>query len=181
MAKSKKNTNKKVKNNQNKKIDRVKSNYQNESSKVIKCLIIVLVIFGVMYLVTTLIIKNSDDNTYTKEKEKTSIQYDEILLGTTFNKKDKEYLVLFYDVDSDTDSTYSDLLSDYEAKDDKIPIYYVDLGNAMNKSCLSTESNESATNANELKINNVTLIKFSDNKIEEYIVGQEEISNYLNK
>lgn len=181
MVKNKKSVNKTVKNKQNKKIDTTKPSDHKEGTKVVKCLALVLIIFGVMYLITTLILNNSSDSIYQGNTKRTSIQYDEILLGTTFKKKDAEYLVLFYNVDLDTENTYANLLSDYEAKEDKLPIYYVDLGNTMNKSCLSTESNENATNASELKINDTTLIKFSDQKIEEYIVGQEDISNYLNK
>lgn len=173
--------NKGIKSNKNKKIDSIKSNYQSESNKIIKCFIIVLIIFGIMYLVTTLILKKSDDRQYQSENTKTSIQYDEILLGTTFDKKDKEYLVLFYNMDTDTKGIYGNAISDYEAKEEKIPIYYVDLSNSMNKSCLSSESNKEATKASELKINDVTLIKFSNNEIKEYITGYNSIIEYLNK
>lgn len=181
MAKNKEKKNKIEKKRKNKKIDTTKSIFAKEETKIIKCLVIVLIIFGFMYLITMLILNHSQDSMYQKKKEKTFIQYDEILVGTTFQKKDNEYLVLFYNVDLDTKSTYGTMISDYEAKEEKIPIYYVDLGNAMNKSCLSNEANENATNASELKINDTTLIKFSNHSIEEYIVGEEEISNYLNK
>ncbi|MCI8347453.1 MAG: hypothetical protein HFJ12_05885 [Bacilli bacterium] len=181
MVENKKRKNKIEKRKQNKKIDTTKRVFAKEETKIIKCLVIVLIIFGFMYLVTTLILNHSEDSIYQKKKENTSIQYDEILLGTTFQKKDNEYLVLFYNVGLDTKGTYGTLISDYDAKERTIPIYYVDLGNAMNKSCLSSESNERATNASELKINDTTLIKFSNQNIEEYIVGEEEISNYLNK
>lgn len=181
MAKTKKKKNKIEKKRQNKEMDTTKSIFAKEEIKIIKCLIIVLIIFGFMYFVTTLILNHSEDSTYQKKKDKTSIQYDEILLGTIFQKKDEDYLVLFYDVSKDTKSTYGSMISDYEAKEGTLPVYYVDLGNAMNKSCLSNEANENATNASELKINDTTLIKFSNHNIEEYIVGEEEISNYLNK
>lgn len=178
MATKKKITNKKIKNSQNKKIDSISSSYQSEFGRVIKCLVIVILILIAMYFVTKLILKNSTDTSYTKE-EKTSIQYSEILLGTVFDKKDDEYLVLFYYA-NDNDNTYTTLMSDYEAKDERLPIYYVDLNNKMNKNCISTDSNKKATNANELKINDATLIKFSNNKISDYLIGEEEISNYLN-
>lgn len=158
-----------------------KSKYKSESSKIIKCFAIVLVIFGIMYLITTLILRNSDDTTYQNKTSKTSIQYDEILLGTTFDKKENEYLVLFYNVKNDFDNTYSNALSDYEAKDEKLPIYYVNLGNSMNKKCISSEENSNATNANELKINDVTLIKFTNHQIKEYITGNNNVIEYLNK
>ena len=150
----------------------------DELKKGIKCVVIVLVIFGLMYLLTVLILKKSSTDYITKDKENTSIQYSEILAGTSFNKKDNEYLVLFYDM-SDDDSKYSSISSDYEAKEEHLPIYYVDLSNVLNKSIVSEESNKDAKNAEELKINGGTLIKFNTEGIIDYIEGEEAISNYL--
>ena len=179
MAKKKITENKKGQSNHSKELNSINSNQPDMVKKVIKCLIIILVIFGGMYGITVLILNHSTDMTYQKE-ENTTIQYREILAGTVFQKKDKEYFVLFYDANEDENNVYGDLLSDYEAKDDRLPIYYVDLGNSMNKSCISTESNEHANNAKELKINDSTLIRFKDQKIEDYVAGQEEIKNSLN-
>ena len=181
---AKKKTTKKINNNIKKEHTKVMnsiSNRDNEVSKVIKCIIVVLVIFAIAYLLTIYITKNSTDSVVKKELENTSIQYDEILAGTSFSKKDSEYLVLFYNVSEDENSTYDSLKSTYEAKKDAIPMYYVDLGSSLNKDCVSTEANKDATSSSELKINDATLIKFTDNKISEYMIGEEEISNYLNK
>lgn len=157
----------------------IETSTNNEVSKVVKCIIIVLIILLLVYLLTLYITKNSTDSVVKENTENTTIQYDEILVGTSFKQSPKEYLVLFYNVDTDINSTYYTLKSDYEAKDDALPIYYVDLGSKLNSDCISAESNENAKNASELKINDTTLIKFTDNKISEYIVGGEEISNYL--
>lgn len=181
MANFRKNGNKKKEKKQTSKIDTTTFKGQGDSSKVIKCLIIVLLIFGGMYLVTTMILNHSDSSNDFTQQEKTEIQYDEILLGTTFKMKDQEYLVLFYDKGLDSENTYGDFLSNYEAKEEKLPIYHVDLGNVMNRSCLSDESNRSATNAKELRINDATLIRLKNHKIEEYLVGQEEISKFFNQ
>ena len=182
MAKQKKttkNTNKSKKNTQNSKEVLKSINNDNEVKRIIKCAVLVLAIFAVMYLLTVLILKKSSTDYIIKEKDSTSIQYSEILAGTSFSKKDNEYLVLFYDMSDDTDSTYSDLSSDYEAKEEHLPIYYVDLSSALNKSVIADESNKDATSAEELKINGATLIKFTNNSISEYIEGEEAISNYL--
>lgn len=152
-----------------------------EVSGVIKITIIVLLIFGIMYLFTILVLKKSSLDYIKKDTEKTSIQYSEILAGASFDKKDSEYLVLYYDKSSDDNSTYENLYSDYKAKDEHIPIYYVDLSKALNRNVVSEESKKDATSASELKIKNATLIKFVDNKIEEYFEGEEEIKNYFNK
>ena len=80
----------------------------------------------------------------------------------------------------DEDNTYADLISNYEAKDEHLSIYYVDLSNALNKSVISEEeSNKEAKSVEELKINGATLIKFTNNSISEYIEGEESISSYL--
>lgn len=182
MAKQKKTTNNKnksKKNTQNSKEVLKSINNDNEVKKVIKCVVIVLAIFALMYLLTVLVLKKSSTDYITKEEESTTIQYSEILAGTVFNKKDNEYLVLFYDMDEDTDYTYSNLVSDYEAKEEHLPIYYVDLSSALNKSVIADESNKDATSAEELKINGATLIKFTNNSISEYLEGEEAISNYL--
>ena len=179
MAKQKKatkNVNKNRKNIQTSK-EVLKNSYGNdELNKVIKCVAIVLAVFIVMYLITVLILKKSSTDYITKDEESTSIQYSEILAGTSFNKKDSEYLVLFYDMDED--NTYADLISNYEAKDEHLSIYYVDLSNALNKSVISEEeSNKEAKSVEELKINGATLIKFTNNSISEYIEGEESISS----
>lgn len=178
MAKSKKTSN-----NKNKIRKSTQSNIEigntylsNEMSKAIKCILIVAILFAIMYGITVLILKNSPYE-YTKEDIKTSIQYDEILAGTSFQKKDSEYFVLYYHADSD--NQYMNMLSDYQAKESHLPIYYVDLDNKMNLSVISNESNKEASNASELKIKDVTLIRFKDGKIEEYIEDASKIREAL--
>lgn len=180
MAKKKSTTNKKGNTTQTSK--EVLENLSTpELSSIIKTVVIVLLVFGVMYLFTILILKKSSLDYIKKDTEKTSVQYSEILAGTSFDKKDNEYLVLYYDRSSDDNSVYENLYSDYKAKDGHLPIYYVDLSKALNKNVVSEESNKEATSASELKIKNATLIRFVDNKIEEYFEGEEEIKNYFNK
>lgn len=184
MAKQKKatkNVNKKKNINQTSKEVLNNSSSNEELINGVKCVVIVLVIFALMYLVTLLILKKSSTDYITNEKESTFIQYSEILAGTSFDKNDNEYLVLFYDMNKDEEEnyTYTNLVSDYEAKDEHLPIYYVDLSSALNKSVISQEANKEAKSAEELKINGETLIKFNNEGIIEYIEGEEAISNYL--
>ncbi len=179
MTKKKMTENKRDKKTHSKSLEQINSNQPNVVKKIIKCTLCILIIFAIMYGVTVLILNNSSDS-YDAKEENTTIQYREILAGTTFNKKDKEYYVLFYNVDEDENNTYGDLLSDYEAKDDRLPIYYVDLGNSMNKSCISNEANEHASNATELKIKTATLIHLKDKKIVDYVEGKDSIKDKLN-
>lgn len=172
--------NKKIKAEHNKVMNSINKR-DSELSTAIKSIIIVLLVIGAIYLLTIYITSHSTESVKKITREDTTIQYDEILAGTSFSKKDEEYLVLFYDVDKDTDSIYDTLKSNYESKEDVLPIYYVDLGSSLNKKCISDDSNKNATNANELKINDATLIKFTNNKISEYITGENDITEYLNK
>ena len=167
--------NKKVKN-AHANINLSRTPFQDETSKVLKCFLIIVGIIVIMYCVTVLILNHSTED-YTLEDKETSIQYDEILAGTAFQKDDKEYLVLFYYADDDT--TYADMISNYQAKESHLPIYYVNLNNQMNKSVISNESNKDAMSAKELRIKNATLIRFVDHEIREYIDSEDEISEYL--
>lgn len=178
MAKKKTNTKKNTKKVDNKKVIETIS-VQDSVKHSIKVAVVVLIIFGIVYLFTVNVTSNSTDLVVKKNIENTTIQYDEIIAGTSFDQKDSEYLVLYFDVDNDTDSKYYSLKNEYEQKENKLPIYYVDLGSSFNKDIVSTENNESASNAEELKVTNPTLIKFSNGAIAEYITGEEAITNYL--
>ena len=176
MAKSKKTSNKKAKNVQTRKEVLNSNIYGSESKKIVTCILVVLVIFALVYLLTNLILKKSVADYITKNNDKTTLQYDEILSGQSFDKKDSEYLVLFF---NEEDTIYQTLISNYQAKDEHLPIYYVNLKNRMNKNCVSNESNKDATTSSELKINGPTLIKFTNNEISDYIEGEEPITEYL--
>lgn len=177
MAKGKKTTNKNKKNIQTRKEVLNSNMYGSESKRIITCIIVVLVIFVVGYFITKLILKNSITDYITKNNEKTTLQYDEILSGQSFDKKDTEYLVVFFH--KEEGSFYQTLISNYQAKEQHLPIYYVDLKNKMNQNCISKESNKNATSSKELKIKEPTLIKFKENKISEYIEGEDSITEYL--
>ena len=176
MAKSKKTSNKKAKNVQTRKEVLNSNIYGSESKKIVTCILVVLVIFALVYLLTNLILKKSVADYITKNNDKTTLQYDEILSGQSFDKKDSEYLVLFF---NEEDTIYQTLISNYQAKDEHLTIYYVNLKNRMNKNCVSNESNKDVTTSSELKINGPTLIKFTNNEISDYIEGEDSITEYL--
>lgn len=112
-------------------------------------------------------------------KAATEISYDEILLGNVFNKPEKTYYVIFDTYGEQTNNVYIEYLISSKEYENKI--YKVDMSNPMNKSAISTESNEKATKASELKINDTTIIKVVSGKILGYITGEEEIISYLEK
>ncbi len=113
---------------------------------------------------------------YTKpSKEETTISYEYILIGTSFNREENEYFVV-YDNYEKNNYQYTNKLISSNAK---IPVYKVDMSKGENAGYISDESNPDAKNASELKINDITLIRFKDGKIVKYITGSDEIEEYI--
>lgn len=154
------------------------SSFDGDYKKVVITTIVVLAVLVVFYFITAAILNK--DNTSTKDNNtETEIQYEEILVGTSFSMRDTEYLVVYYDMTDDSINTnISSAISTYKSSN-KLAIYYVNMHDALNKQFVSDKSNSKATKASELAINGPTLIKFSKNKIVDYVEGSEKIVNYL--
>lgn len=176
MAKSKKGKKKKVVEN----VNSVDSFDQELWNKLI-IIAFALMFFAFFYLLAFYITdknKTKDDNTDTVES---SFKYENIVIGRSFDLKDEDYVVLYYDSSNeDISSVYSGLMSSYKNKDGHYPIYYVDMNNAINKIKASDTSNRNAANIDELAIAGPTLIHFSNGQIIEYFEGEEEITSFLN-
>ena len=159
------------------------NNSSKEVKKILTMTLIVLAFFGLFYLLTLLILDKdiSFSNSNNEKSGEVEIQNEEILVGTSFSMSDDEYLVLYYDALLDEEElTLSSLVTQYRSSNKDLNLYTVDLSNALNKRFVTDgESNPSAVNASELKLNNPTLIKFVDGKISEYIDNQEDIESYL--
>lgn len=152
----------------------------NEVKKLGIIFLVVLLIFGVVYLLTLGATKLGWFNEHYTKKEVSdaSIQYDYIMAGTILNRSDKEYYVLITDVENNTYLTY--LLDKYNDKEDSLPSYIVDLGEGLNKSIIGEDNNISATSIEELSIKDSTLLKISNSKIVKYIIGNDDIEKELN-
>ena len=162
----------------NKKETTIKPN-NLEVKKIIKYSVVVLLCLLGVYLLTVYITKNSTDPVRKVGINNTTIQYDEILAGTSFTQKPSDYIVLFYNSKDDTDNKYVNLRSEYSIKEDSVNIYYVDLNNSLNSWCVSDSDNSKVDKVEDLKIANPTLIRFIDHEVSEYITGYENIANYL--
>ena len=150
-----------------------------EISKIIKYSVVVLLCLVGVYLLTIYITTNSTDAVKKLAINNTTIQYDEILAGTSFDQKPDDYIVLFYNSIEDKDNQYIKLRSEYALKEDSVNIYYVDLNNALNKWCVSTSDNSEVDNVQDLNISSPTLIRFVDHQVSDYITGYEDIAAYL--
>lgn len=142
-----------------------------------------VIIFLSLFSLLTLYItkKNSETDESKQEPTEAVIDYKEIMLGRSLSMSDNDYLVIYYDkTDEEISSTYYSLVSDYEATNEHLDLYTVDMGNSFNKSYAVTgESNKNPASASDMAINGPTLVKVSAGKVVEYIEGEEAISDYL--
>lgn len=172
-----KKVNKKEEKNIKKEIDN--KSVSSEAKQLLIVTIVVLLFLGAFYLLTVFIL---DDDTEDKESdiEEVEIQFDEILLGTSFSLRDDEYYVLYYETDDEEiNSDLSSLVYTYRSSNAEPYLYTVDMSDALNASFSNEESNEKAAKASELKISGPTLIKFVDGKINKYVDGIDEITEIL--
>ena len=185
MAKSKKKTNnRKTKNDNSKKIENV-GRYDLEVWNKIFVALGVICFLLLFYLLTLYITnKHSDDSTTTATDDvqvEANISYEEILLGRSLSMSSGEYFVIYYDgSDEEISSDYSELVSNYRAKEEHLPIYFVDMSSGFNKSYVTEEeSNKTPATVEDFAINGPTLIKVNENKVVDYIEGLDSIKNQL--
>ncbi len=98
------------------------------------------------------------------------------MIGETFNRPDKEYLVLFDTFGDKTNDVYVKYLTE---KYTALNIYYVDMSSAPNSKYASETSNPNAKNVSELKINGITLVKIKGGRITKYITGNDPVAEFF--
>lgn len=164
-----------------KKLDSVDTNFKEELGKVIKVTVAVLLFFGVFYLFTVYLVnKNSTTEITENISEEATIQYQEILAGSSFSVNKDDYLVLFYDMsDSSLKSDYTSLITTYEEKAEHSSIYTVNMASSFNKSFVSDTANTSPAQVEDLKINGPTLIHFKAGSVVDYVQGYDNIKLFL--
>lgn len=158
-----------------KKIDTMETSTSREIIKVLRVLFAVVVVLSAFYLLTVWIV-GSDKK---EEKQETTIQYDEILAGSSFGMRDDEYVVVYYDF---TDTELTEITSEIYSYSytGVYRLYTVDMNNGFNKPYATEEkANKSPKSVDELAINGPTLIKFKEGKVEKYVQGTEDIVKYL--
>lgn len=144
---------------------------KNEENKVIIKFIVTLVIvlalcIGIYFLTKYVVNKDTDTNTETSETKDVSINYESAIIGTMLNKKDNEYYVILYNKSKDDAYKYTQLVTNYKALKDSLPIYIVDLSTPMNSPYYTSEAtNPKAENLSELKFGDITVIKVKNGKI----------------
>ena len=145
---------------------------------VITTIVSVLIFIGAFYLcILGMDWLGTFDKGYTKpSKEETTISYENILIGTSFNRKESEYFVIYDDYTKNKYPYTNNIVSEKA----KLPVYKVDMSKGENATYVSDTSNSNAKNASELKINDITLIRFKNGSIVKYITGSDKIEEYFN-
>ena len=137
----------------------------------------ILIIIGFVYFITAALktgeIGNSKETT-TKSDAESELYDDMIMAKDTFNKEG-EYMVIFFSEKNAFDSVKS-LMKSYNGN---LKLYKVNLDEKLNSFVISDEENSNATNSNELKIKDTTLIKISNGTISEYITDKKQILEQL--
>lgn len=186
MAKKKTNVklNDKVKTNKKKasiNIDKYETDEAREVKRFIIILFSIIVVALIVYGITMLINKDSDDQTndyYTAGE----IDYDIVVAGTLFNRSESEYYVIAYNGEDSNAIYYSALINKYMGLENSLKVYFCDLSNALNKEHYVGEdgtSNKNATKASELAFKDLTLIKIKNGKIVKYVETLDTIKTEL--
>ena len=161
---------------------------KNEVKSAIAITITVILILVVVYLSTAVFMTGEigdkkkdekDEVTNVSEESQTSTLYDNMIIASkTFEQKNDEYMVIFFS-QKDTSDTLKNMISTYDSSDKDTKLYKVNTDEAINRFVISDEANNSATNYNELKINDITLVTIKNGVIASYIVTEDNVIEAL--
>ena len=152
-----------------------KKGLPSEVKKTIIIILVAVILLVGMYFLTTLILSRDVEEEKITEN---TIQYDEILAGSSFGQSEDEYYVIYYDSTNEY-STVSSLVSSYQLNGGDIKLYSVDLANAINKKYI-TDGDIVTSDASSLRVKENTLLKFEDGEVSETITDLREIMEILN-
>lgn len=150
-------------------------------------ILIIAIVFIVFYFITTLVVKPSESNT-NKTNGYTAIDSTKITFNSLLNRPEDEYYVLatkeslYNSLSSDANyiNIYNSYLKDYSKKDNSLMVYRVNLDDALNKNYIA-DSSKISDDLSKLKLNDETLFKIKNGKIEEYYIGNTKIIEALSK
>ena len=161
---------------------------KNEVKSAIAITITVILILVVVYLSTAVFMTGEigdkkkdekDEVTNVSEESQTSILYDNMIIASkTFEQKNDEYMVIFFS-QKDTSDTLKNVISTYDSSGKDTKLYKVNTDEVINRFVISDEANNSATNYNELKINDITLVTIKNGVIASYIVTEDNVIEAL--
>ena len=143
--------------------------------------VIVLVVFLIFYLIT--VFRLGGFSSDKSSKKNTSIQYQEILAGSAFNRSESDYMVVFYNIsdkENEDSQSITSTVSGYSSENTNVALYTCDIGNEFNKKFTTTEeANTNPFSPEDLLINGPTLIRFTNGELKEYSQGTSEVQTYI--
>ena len=148
-------------------------NQDFEMGNLVKIIIVLLIVFGLFYVLTYYIQKNkqSESNNNDPKNTITTIQYDEILMGEILNQNEEDYYVLLVKKDDYT-KKYKEYISKYSNGN---KFYYSLIDNGMNTKYLSDTSNLKVEDIGQLRVSNTSLVKINSGKIIEAYDGNSSV------
>lgn len=143
--------------------------------------ILLVIVMGIHFFTALVITKEIEwfKDWFTKELDPVTTAENSILAKNTFEQKEEEYYVYFYDFDEeDTELTY--LVNGNLSKE---KVYRVNTKDEFNANYVTEEEfgNSSAKNLEELKVTTPTLIKIKGDTITEYYETKDAITKKLQK
>ena len=156
-----------------------------EYMKVVKIALGVLLILGIVYFVTAMSMGEIKLKKNEKVKTETSIQYEEIIAGSIFNRNADNYYVLLFNFTDQYASYYLSLIDSYKGKDGSLPFYIVDLEKKVNSNYAIKEDDDNTyptpKDISNLKVSNPTILKIQKTKVVDVIAGQDKVLEFFEK
>ncbi len=161
-----------------------KISYQTEEQKEMIHFFIVLgvviaLVVGVYFISKLFVL---DKSLFEINYEVGEINHERAIVGTIFNRPEKEYYVMAYNEKDASAVYYSAISTKYSQQENALKVYHVDLENTLNaKYYVGAEeaSNKNATNVSELKLKDLTLMKVKNGKIIKYFENISDIEKEL--
>ena len=148
-----------------KKKERIKTAEQEEMTKFVIVLLVVLICVGGIYLLTRAFVTKDLFNNNTQETSTGKVNYKSAIVGNILNRPYDEYYVIVY-------NTTSEVASD---------MYIVDLNNKLNADYYNPQKeNKKATDVSSFMFGDKTLLKIKGGKVEKYITDLTKIKEELN-
>ena len=143
-------------------------------------LVVVVCILGVYFFSKAFVM---DKSLFEVSYNPGVVNYERVIVGTMFNRPEKDYYVIAYDESSNSAPYYSAISSKYTTESkNALKVYHLDLDNSLNKDFLikdGEKSNSKATKPSEVKLGDFTLIKIQNGKIIKYLENISDIEKEL--
>lgn len=149
----------------------------NEFYKLIKVTLILIICFGIFYVVTYFVTKNNANITGngSTQEELATIQYDKIVLGDIKNQNRSEYYVLLDKMDSNDYNLYQIYMNMYLTKENALKIFQVDMNDVFNRDYYADETNLNLEDMSKFRIKKATLLKIKNGEIISHFEGKDQI------